>query len=133
MNLHPFDLSEAREAARMASSQQQASEQAVRDASKNLAEAERQYRMALAQKIVTLHAEGTAWTACQDVAKGDEKVARLRYDRDVKAGVLEAAQQAAWRHTADRKDLGRFIDWSQRRELAENGGPDDRLGLRPAA
>ncbi|HET6866216.1 MAG TPA: hypothetical protein VFH80_09840, partial [Solirubrobacteraceae bacterium] len=72
------------------------------------------YRVALAKKIVELHAGGAAWTVCQDLARGDQSVADLRYRRDVAEGVKEAAQNAVWRHTADRKDLGKLVDWSMR-------------------
>ena len=51
-----------------------------------LAEAERQYRIAFRQEVFRLHTlEGVAWTACSDLAKGDETVARLRFERDVKS------------------------------------------------
>lgn len=122
MNESPYTFGEAVAAARRGAQAQQAGEQAVRDAAADLAEKERGYRVALARKIVEVHAGGAAWTVAQDLARGDQGVADLRYHRDVAAGVLEAAQQRAWRHTADRKDVLEFIEWSRRRELAENGG-----------
>lgn len=119
----PYDFGEAVNAARRAAEAQKAGEHAVRDAAADLAEKERAYRVALARRIVEVHADGAAWTVAQDLARGDQAVADLRYHRDVAAGVLEAAQQRAWRHTADRKDVLEFIHWSRVRELAENGGP----------
>lgn len=121
MSDSPWTFPQAVAAARRASEVQKAGEQAVRDASADLAEKERQYRLALAKCIVTQHAEGAAWTVAQDLARGDRQVAELRYLRDVAKGVLDAAEQRAWRHTADRKDTLEFIEWSRRRELAENG------------
>lgn len=115
----PYDFAQAVAAARRAAESQKGGEQAVRDASADLAEKERLYRLALARKIVEVHAGGAAWTVAQDLARGDEQVATLRYERDVARGVLEAAQQRAWRHTADRKDVLEFIHWSKARELAE--------------
>jgi hypothetical protein len=53
------------------------------------------------------------------VAKGDEGVAALKYERDLAESVYEAAKQGAWRHTANRKDLLALIEWSRSRELAE--------------
>lgn len=120
MTIAPYDFGEAVAAARRAAEAQKAGEQAVRDASADLAERERDFRRALARKIVEVHAGGAAWTVAQDLARGDDGVADLRYARDVAQGVLEAAQQRAWRHTADRKDVLEFINWSRRRELAEN-------------
>lgn len=129
MSLTPFDLEEAREAERLAAAQQEGGEGTLRDASKELAEKERAYRLALAQAITTLRAEGNAATVCADLARGDKQVADLRYHRDVAQGVLDAAQQAAWRFAANRKAVGRITEWSARREIAEHGGPDSRLGL----
>src|SRR4051812_20117741 len=128
-DLTPFDLGEARDAARMASSLQAGAETAMRDAFTNLANAERAYRVALAKERLRLHADdGVAWTATDDIAKGNENVAQLRYERDVAKGVAEAASSALWRHTADRKDVTQFITWSMRREMAENGGGQSPSG-----
>ena len=120
MTTAPYDFAEAVAAARRAAEAQKAGEEAVRDAAADLAEKERLYRKALAREIVQQHADGAAWTVAQDLARGDEKVADLRYERDVAQGVMEAAQQRAWRHTADRKDVLELIAWSRRRELAES-------------
>lgn len=133
MTVAPWTFGEGIAAARRASESQKAGEEAVRAASADLAEKERAYRLALAKRIVEVHAEGAAWTVAQDLARGDRHVADLRYERDVAVGVLEAAQQRAWRGTADRKDVLEFVQWSCRRELAENGGSDDRPVVRRAA
>lgn len=118
----PFTFDEARDAARKATIAQRGAEDFMRTAARDLALAEEAYRRALAEKILELHAGGTAWSVCADVARGDTTVAELRRKRDIAEGVREAAQQAAWRHAADRRDVERFIRWSMARELAENGG-----------
>ena len=123
MSQSPYDFGEARQAAENASRAQKAAEDFIRDAAKDFAHKEEAYRVALAKRIVLEHNEGRAWTVCPDLARGDEQVARLRRERDIAEGVREAAGQAAWRRAADRRDTERFIDWSMRRELAENGGP----------
>lgn len=130
MTTAPYDFTEAREAARRAASNQQNGEQNLRDASAKLAEAERSYRMALARTIVQVHADGAAWTVAQDLARGDEKVAELRYLRDVAKGVFEAAQSAIWRYTADRKDCLELIQWSMR---VSPDGQYEQPGVRRAA
>lgn len=109
----PYDFDQARNTAHKFQSAQIAGEEALRDASEKLATAERLYRKALAVAIVELHADGVAWTVCQDLARGDQKVADLRYARDVAKGVFEAAQSATWRHTANRKDCLELIVWSR--------------------
>lgn len=120
----PYSFGEARDAARRFQTAQIAGEQALRDASDKLAGAEREYRKALAVEIVKLHADGVAWTVCQDLARGAEKVADLRYERDVARGVFEATQTASWRHTANRKDCLELIVWS--RTVAPDGQVENR-------
>lgn len=122
MTGRPYDFGEARAAAENASRAQQAAEDFMREAAKAYALAEEAYRVELAKAIVREHGEGRAWTVCPDLARGDEKVARLRRERDIAEGVKDAASQAAWRRAADRRDTERFIDWSMRRELAEAAG-----------
>lgn len=116
----PYDFQQARTAAEGASVNQKAAEEFVRTAAKDYAEKEERYRVALAKEIVEQHAQGVAWTAAADLARGNEKVARLRRERDIAEGVREAAQQACWRRSADRRDTQAFIDWSKRRELSES-------------
>lgn len=119
----PYDFATAVAATRRAAEAQKDAEQDRRDAAKDLAEKERAYRVALAREIVRQHSdEGAAWTVAQDVARGQRSVADLRYERDVAKGVLDAAEQRAWRHTADRRDMHEFIQWSKARELAEGRG-----------
>lgn len=112
--VRPYDFAEAKGAIERASENQKKAEQAVRDAWSTWAAKERAYRMALAQEITRLKADGVAWTVTQDLARGDKHVADLRYARDVSEGVREAAQQAAFRHTADRRELEQLISWSAR-------------------
>lgn len=119
----PWEFDQARAAAAAASRAQAAAEEFVRESAKQAAKAEEAYRVALSEAIVRLHADGMAWSVCGDVARGDKRVARLRMERDIALGVREAAGQAAWRRTADRKDVQSFMSWSARRELAEGGQP----------
>lgn len=128
----PYTFDEAKAASEHAANVQRQAEQFVIDATKRYANAERTYRKALAEKILELKADGMAITACGDVARGEPAIADLKFARDVAEGVREAASQAVWRATADRKDEGRFIDWSMRRELAEGYGqvPEPALGGR---
>lgn len=120
MSSAPYDFAQASELTRQASAAQKAAEDLLRSTSRDFAEKERAYRVALAKEIVTQHAEGAAWTACQDLARGNPKVAELRMLRDIAEGVREATQQQAWRAAADRKDLHGLISWSMRRDLAED-------------
>ena len=121
MSESPYTFAEARAAAHDASVRQiQAEKERVR-AHQQYAEAERSYRMALSERIMGLHADGVAWSAAADIARGEQKVAHLKMLRDIAAGVRDAAEQAGFRLNADRRILERLTEWSMRRELAEGG------------
>lgn len=122
--LHPLQIEDARDAAFKASELQKDVERAITEASEAFAEAERQYRLKLTERILHLHAqEGVAWTACGEMARGEKEVADLRYMRDVKKGVLDVAEQQAFRRGADRKDVHQFLVWSERRDLRTDTPP----------
>lgn len=121
----PYDFGQARKAVRDASHRQERAEDFMREAAVSTAKAEEAYRLALAQQITRVHAEGAAWTVAQDLARGDAHVASLRRERDIAEGVKEAAQQAMWRHAADRRELELLIDWSMRVSL--DGQPREPL------
>lgn len=119
MSESPFTFPEARHAAHVASQRQITGEDARRQAAVDLADAERAFRKALAVRMVELHAEGIAWSAVGDLARGDATVADHRYRRDVAKGVLDAAEGASFRLQADRRVLEQLVRWSMQRELAE--------------
>lgn len=108
-----WDFHEALTASRKGKEGQESAEKARKDAAEDFAEKERLYRERLAIRITEIIASGKAATVAQDLARGDGLVADLRYDRDVAKGVAAVAEQRAWRHTADRKDIQEFIEWSR--------------------
>jgi hypothetical protein len=115
----PWTFDQAVAAQRDATQKQEQAERFVKTAYRDFAEKERVYREALAKRITELRAEGISVTLCGDLARGDSRVAGLKYERDVAEGVREAAGQAVWRATADRKTVEGLMDWSKRRELAD--------------
>lgn len=117
----PWDIDQAKDAARSASQKQKQMEDFIRDAYRTFALAEEAYRVALASKIMELHANGIAWSSTGDLGRGDRSVARLKRERDIAEGVVEAAKQAGWRASKDRDDVQSFVAWSMRREFAEAG------------
>ncbi|HEX3803149.1 MAG TPA: hypothetical protein VHV75_09935 [Solirubrobacteraceae bacterium] len=110
--VHPYDFGQAKAAIERAARAQKDSEQHLRDAYTKYAAAERAYRLALAEEILRLKADGVAWSSTSDLARGDKHVADLRYARDVADGVKEAAAQVAFRHAADRRELEQLVRWS---------------------
>lgn len=58
------------------------------------AESERAYRVALAEKILTLREKGMPATLIGDLARGDKEVAMLKFDRDCSEVVYDNAKEA---------------------------------------
>jgi predicted Zn-dependent protease len=123
MREQPWDFGTAAAKAREASAAQKQAEDFVKTAYRQYAEAERAYRKALATRIVELRADKTPATVAQDVARGDTKVADLKFASTVADGVRQAAANAVFRASADRQAVKEFITWSFRRDLAE-GAPN---------
>ena len=58
---------------------------AMKITGRQLAGATRDYKIALRKEILRLHvSDGVAWTACYELALGEEKVAELRFTRDIR-------------------------------------------------
>ncbi len=61
---------------------------------RKLAESEMKYRIAVRKEVFRLHEEDSvAWTACYDLARGDEEVAKLRFERDVRKSDYECCYE----------------------------------------
>lgn len=58
------------------------------------AEAEKTYRVKLAEKILLLRESGLPATLIGDVARGDKEVAQLKFERDCSQVVYDNAQEA---------------------------------------
>lgn len=121
--ISPLEIEDARDAQFRASELQRGVEDHVREHTDDLANKEREYRKALAVAILKLKAEGFAITACQDLAKGQEHVANLRFARDLARGELEATRQEAYRRGADRRAVDALVDWSRARDLRTDHPP----------
>lgn len=58
---------------------------AMKTVGRQLAQATKNYKIALRQEILRLRMEdGVAWTACYDLALGEDNVAQLRFIRDIR-------------------------------------------------
>ena len=60
---------------------------------KDYAEKEYRYRTALSKRLVELRAEGQAVTHLSDIARGEEKIAKLKYERDIAEGLKKSAEE----------------------------------------
>ncbi len=115
--LPSWTFQEAREESEAAEAAQAETESGYVERCVEAAEAERTYRIALAQKILALRADGSPATVAADLARGDASIAHLRYLRDVAEGAREAAKAALYhRHAANRRDVEALIRWSNRQE-----------------
>jgi len=54
------------------------------------AQADHDYRVALAQKILILRADGMQATLMSDVCRGDKEIAKLRLERDISQTIYQA-------------------------------------------
>ena len=59
-----------------------------------LALAEREYRIALAQRIAKEQDKGTKVTIIGDICRGDKEVAELKYKRDMARVLYDSSQEA---------------------------------------
>lgn len=61
---------------------------------KAYAQAERDYKVALARKMMQEREKGTPVTIISDICKGDTEIARLRFERDCAEVVYKSAMEA---------------------------------------
>ena len=59
-----------------------------------LAEAEQEYRIALAEKMLTLRDKGQPATLIGDLARGDKEVAKKKFERDCAEIVYDSSKEA---------------------------------------
>lgn len=97
---------------------QKEAEDELAEVSERAAKAEAAYRMELAKKELVLREQGLPATLIGDLARGDERVAELKLERDLAEALKDVASKALWRHASDRKDAHRLVDYS----LAVNTG-----------
>ena len=60
---------------------------------KAMSAAEKEYKVALAHKILELRTEGVPVTIINDLARGDERIAELRFKRDLARSLYETAKE----------------------------------------
>lgn len=68
----------------------------MKEAGWAFAQAERDYKIAKAKKILQLRAKGYPVTLCQDVTLGCDDVASLRFERDCAEVEYETSRELVW-------------------------------------
>lgn len=122
-DVRPYDYQGAKRAIVQQSRLDREADRTVREAFKDYAEKERRYRVRLSKRIVELKAEGMAVTVAGDVARGEEDIAQLKYERDCAEGGKEAALAVKWANAADRRELEQLVNWSMRVDLGSSQDP----------
>ncbi len=74
------------------------------------AEAEQNYRIALARKILIERDKGTPVTVISDIARGDREIAKLKFERDVAEITYKSAMEAINCYKIQIKVLSEQID-----------------------
>ena len=89
------------------------------DLVQNMANAEREYNMAYARKLLTLKSEGCAVTTAKELAKGDKFVADQLFQFRVSEGVYDACKKKiASLNTSIDTDRS-FLSW-RKQEYSQN-------------
>lgn len=65
----------------------------LRKRGENKARAECEYRIALAEKILIERTNGTPVTIISDICRGDRKIAKLKYERDIAETLYETCME----------------------------------------
>lgn len=60
---------------------------------KDYAMKEKKYRILLSQRLTALRAAGEKVTHLADIARGQEDIAQLRFDRDIAEGLKKSAEE----------------------------------------
>ena len=66
----------------------------LKNRGQDLAQAERDYRVALQKEIIRLRTDNTSVTLTSDLARGNEEVAGLKYQRDLADVLYKSASEA---------------------------------------
>ena len=79
------------------------------------AQAEMNYRMALAKKIITEREKGTPVTIIGDLCRGDPQVAALKFERDVAEVVYDSNIESinSWKLDARMMDAQISREWGR--------------------
>jgi hypothetical protein len=112
----PLDYEDARQALKASAERIRAAEDQLETQIKDAAEAEAEYRKALARKIIDLRTgeKPKGATEAETLAKGSDAVAAYSQIRDVKRDMVKHAFAVLEDRRGDRASLHKVVDWSQR-------------------
>ena len=114
MTAQPLDYAQAKEGARKIAERRRGATGKLETAIKEAAAAEAEYRKSLSRRIVELRDAGVAATACEAQAKGEDGIAFLLAERDVKAGMIAVQQSHISEIEGERASFHRLMEWSMK-------------------
>lgn len=113
--INPFDLDDARQAAKALSIQRRKALDEYRRAGEEAAEAERTYKRALAVKLIALRDAGEYPAGLiPDLARGEETISDLRRTRDIKREMVWVCKEKLSSLSSEGARLGTLTEWSGR-------------------
>lgn len=85
--------------------------------SKEYAKREHDYRVALSKRLIERRLEGYPVTILSDIVRGEEDIAKLKYERDIAEGLKESAEKGTdfYKLTARLMDSQDSREWSNPR------------------
>jgi len=112
----PLDLDDGRRAASALARQCRNGVDELDRAVRAHAEAEHAYRVAYALKLVELRGDAVPVGLATELAKGEAKVAGLKFDRDLAKGMIDVARERLRQLDGERASLRQLLEWSRKFE-----------------
>lgn len=82
--------------------------------SNEYAKRERDYRVALSKRLIQRRTEGFPVTSLADIVRGEEDIAKLKYERDIAEGLKNSAEKGTdfYKLTARLMEAQTSREWS---------------------
>jgi VIT1/CCC1 family predicted Fe2+/Mn2+ transporter len=110
----PLDYEDARAAMKAAGANVRAAENELSEQIGRAADAEAEFRRALASKVITLRADGNSATLAETLARGSDEVLTYSRARDVAAGMVKFRHEVLEDRRGDRASLHKLVDYSMK-------------------
>lgn len=82
----------------------------------NKAQAENNYRVALAEKILHERDKGVPVTIISDICRGDKRIAKLKMERDIAEVLFDTSQQVIYTTRQEINTVMKFIEAERKGE-----------------
>lgn len=110
----PLDLDDGRRAAHQQAKIQRQALAELENRVQDAAQAEHDYRIELAKRMLKLREAGTAATILSDIARGQEDIAEKKRERDIAEGMVTAQRERVRELEGERAMLRELLEYSRR-------------------